>query len=321
MKLAAGLGISGSSSRHLKNKWFGKTFLGFTSIPLVLLVILIVVLWRRAVPILGAYPLWQLLSGTEWSPIHGQFGYLPFIMGTVWVTLSAMIIAVPLSLLSAIYLAEYAPRGLKRWLKPPLDVLAGIPSVVYGVWGMIVIVPWVRNVAAPFFDRRLGFIPIFASGSVTTGFSVLAGGIVLAVMVIPIIITVVCEVLDAVPAELREAALALGASRLQAILRCVLRKAAPGILAAVVLGFSRAFGETMAVLMVVGNVSEMPASIFDPATPLTALIANNYGEMLSIPLYDGALMGAALVLLVLVLLFNILSAAVLQRTVYRKEKK
>lgn len=320
MRLAADLRNSRSSGRQQKNKWVGRTFLSSTTIPLFILVILVIVLWRRAIPILGAYPIWKLISGTEWSPVHGQFGYLPFIMGTLWVTLSAMVIAVPLSLFSAVYLAEYAPRGLKRWLKPPLDVLAGIPSVVYGVWGMIVIVPWVRNVAAPFFSERLGFLPIFASGSVTTGFSVLAGGIVLAVMVIPIIISVVCEVLDAVPVELREASFALGASRLQTILRSVLRKAAKGILAAIVLGFSRAFGETMAVLMVVGNVPKIPTSIFDPATPLTALIANNYGEMLSIPLYDGALMGAALVLLILVLIFNIISAIVLQRTVYRESR-
>ncbi len=202
-------------------------------------------------------------------------------------------------------------------MKPLLDLLAGIPSVVYGVWGVVTIVPLVQKVIAPAAGRWLGFIPLFATDN-PTGFSVLAGSIVLAVMVVPVIIAVSYEVMQTVPDGLREASLAIGATRWQTVKHAVLPKALPGIMAGVVLGFSRAFGETMAVLMVVGNVPKVPSSIFDPAYPLTALIANNYGEMLSIPLYDAALMGAALVLLLVVLAFNILSALILRHVTRRQ---
>jgi len=181
---------------------------------------------------------------------------------------------------------------------------------------MLTIVPWVQASVAPALGRRLGFLPLFAVHN-PTGFSVLAGSIVLAVMVTPVIIPVAAEVLRAVPDGLREASLAMGATRWQTFKHAVLPQALPGIIASIVLGFSRAFGETMAVLMVVGNVAQVPRSVFDPAYPLTALIANNYGEMLSIPLYDAALLGAALVLLLVVLVFNILSRLILRRVAGR----
>ena len=167
----------------------------------------------------------------------------------------------------------------------------------------------------PYADRWLGFSPLFQASN-PTGYGVLAGGIVLAVMVFPIIIAVSEEVIRTVPMGLREASWSVGASRWQTIRRIVLRRAFPGVIAAVMLGFSRAFGETMAVLMVVGNVVQIPHSIFDAAYPLTALIANNYGEMMSIPLYDAALLGAALILLMVVLTFNIGSRLVLARINY-----
>jgi phosphate transport system permease protein len=232
-------------------------------------------------------------------------------MGTLWVTGAAMAIAVPPSLLTAIYLAEYASPRIRALAKPLIDLLAGIPSVVYGVWGVLTVVPLVGKVS-PVLSRWLGFIPLFRTDN-PTGYGILAGGVVLAVMVFPIIIAVAEEVIRAVPHGLREASLALGATRWHTIKRIVMRQAAPGVLAAIVLGFSRAFGETIAVLMVVGNVAQVPRSIFDAAYPLPALIANNYGEMMSIPLYDAALLGAALILLLIVLVFNIISRLVLLR--------
>ena len=235
-------------------------------------------------------------------------------MGTLWVTAVAMLIAVPPSLLSAIYLAEYAPVQLRAVAKPLIDLLAGIPSVVYGVWGVLTVVPFVERHVAPSLNRRLGVLGLFRSDN-PTGYGVLAGGLVLAVMLFPIIISVVEEVIRAVPQGLREASLALGATRWQTIRNVVLRRAWPGVMAAVVLGLSRAFGETMAVLMVVGNVAQVPRSIFDAAYPLTALIANNYGEMMSIPLYDAALLGGALILLLIVMAFNTASRLVLVRFV------
>jgi phosphate transport system permease protein len=277
---------------------------------------MVLALAARARPITEDSTLWELLTGRTWLPLEGQFGYLPFIAGTLWVTVLAMLIAVPPALFTVIYLAEYAGPSVRGAAKPLIDLLAAIPSVVYGVWGVIAIVPLVGNRLAPWLSARLGSIPLFAADN-PTGFSVLSGSLVLALMVAPVIIAISYEVLATVPHGLREAAMALGTTRWQTIIHAVLPKALPGIAAAVVLAFSRAFGETMAVLMVVGNVSRAPSSIFDPAYPLPALIANNYGEMMSIPLYDAALMGAALVLLVVVLLFNIVSVLALRSAVRR----
>ncbi len=270
----------------------------------------------RTRPILADNSLGALLSGRVWQPWQKLFGFYPFIAGTFWVTLLAMVIAVPPSLLTAIYLVEYARPRTRAVMKLLLDLLAGIPSVVYGVWGVIAIVPFVQGWLSPALSRTLGFLPLFRATN-PTGYSIAAGSIVLAVMVTPVIIAVTYEVLQTVPDGLREASLAIGSTRWQMIKYVVLRQAAPGVIAGIVLGFSRAFGETMAVLMVVGNVAKAPSSIFDAAYPLTALIANNFGEMMSIPLYDAALMGAALILLVLVLAFNIASALVLRQVVRR----
>ena len=302
--------------RGLRDHGSARLFAALTALPLVITAAMLIALAVHAQPILAGHTIPELLTGQTWQPMQGEFGFYPFIVGTLWVTALAMLIAVPPSLLSAIYLAEYARPATRTAAKPVVDLLAAIPSVVYGIWGVVVIVPWVGGILAPTLSRRLGVIPLFAATN-PTGFGVLAGSLVLAVMVMPVIIAISYEVLQAVPGGLREAALALGTTRWQAIRHAVLPKALPGVAAAVVLGFSRAFGETMAVLMVVGNVAKTPSSIFDPAYPLTALIANNYGEMMSIPLYDSALMGAALTLLLVVLAFNIIAALVLRLAVRR----
>lgn len=301
-------------TRQTKDRLSGR-MMGLLTLAAGLLVpLMILALFLRARPILAAKPLGELLFSTTWHPLKGAFGFYPFIMGTLWVTAVTMVIAVPPCLLTAIYLAEYAPARVRALVKPLIDLLAGIPSVVYGVWGVLTVVPFVQRYVVPTLSHWLGFIPPFRSNN-PTGYGVLAGGLVLAVMVFPIIIAVAEEVIRAVPQGLREASLALGATRWQTIKGVVLRRAMPGVMAAVVLSFSRAFGETMAVLMVVGNVPQVPHSIFDAAYPLTALIANNYGEMMSIPLYDAALLGAALILLLVVLLFNVASRLVLVRLV------
>ena len=292
-----------------------KRLMGMLTAASVFLVPLIAVaLGLRAWPMLSTRPLWELLFSTVWRPQQGAFGFFPFITGTLWTTAVAMVLAVPPSLLTAIYLAEYAPPRLRAGINPLIDLLAGIPSVVYGVWGVVVVVPLVGQRVGPFLDRWLGVLPFFRQDN-PTGYSVLAGGIVLAVMVFPIIIAVAQDVIRAVPQGLREASLALGATRWQTVRNVVLRRAWAGVMAAIMLGFSRAFGETMAVLMVVGNIPQVPHSILDAAYPLTALIANNYGEMMSIPLYDAALMGGALILLGIVLAFNLAARAVLVQLV------
>jgi phosphate transport system permease protein len=235
-----------------------------------------------------------LFSGT-WRPMAGKFGLLPFIVSSLWVTLMSLIIAIPVCLLTAIHLTQYARRWVLKIMHPVIDILAGIPSVIFGVWGILLIVPFVANDLGPLLGKQ------------TSGFTIMAGGLVLAVMIIPFILNILIEVFRALPDELTEAALSLGASKWQTIKYILMKKAFPGIVSAVGLGLSRAFGETIAVLMVVGNVTRIPSGFFQPGYPLPALIANNYGEMLSIPRYDAALMFAAFVLFVIVTLFNFFS--------------
>ncbi len=314
-----------TASRTRQDQAAKRTFFIFTLLPILLILIVTVALLIRSWPILSAYPISDLLFGKTWKPGDGLFGFLPFILGTVWVTVVGVVLSVPACLLVSIYLAEYAHARTRSFAKPILDLLAAIPPVVYGVWGLLAIVPFVDDVLAPLSDRWLGSVSTGLNTSVSifsvnqpTGFGILSGGIVLAVMIAPLIISVVYEVFSTVPHDLRHASLAVGATQWQTIRNIVLPQVLPGIIAAVVLGASRALGETIAVLMVVGNVPQIPTSVFDSAYPLPALIANNYGEMMSIPLYDAALLGAALVLLVVILIFNILSTVVLQRMLRRK---
>jgi len=233
--------------------------------------------------------------------MKGLFGFYPFIMGTLWVTGIAIIIALPLCLLTSFYLSEYAHARVKRLLIPFVNLLSGIPPVIFGVWGVLFIVPFIQSSIAPHFV------------TFSTGYSVLAGGIVLAVMIFPLMVSIVNEVLNTIPQELKDASLALGATRWETIKNVTIRKAGPGIVAATVLAISRAFGETIAVLMVCGNNAVVPHSVFDTGYPLPALIANNYGDMMSIPLYDSALMFAALLLFIIILLFNVISRIILTR--------
>src|SRR5512135_917671 len=289
-----------------------RAFSVITLLPVLLILLITFALIVRALPVVRGRTLQELIFGIVWKPEQGSFGFWPFITGTAWVTVVGVLLSVPPCLLVSFYLSEYAHNVTRSLAKPILDLLAAIPPVVYGVWGLLAIVPFVQGFLAPLSKRWLNSIPLFAVKQ-PTGFTILTGGIVLAVMIAPLIISVVYEVLSAVPNDLRHASLAVGATRWQTIRNVVIPRVLPGIVAAVVLGASSALGDTIAFLMVVGNVSKAPTSVFDPAYPLPALIANNYGDMMSIPLYDAALLGAALVLLVVILFFNIISTLVLQR--------
>ena len=268
----------------------------------VLLVVGIAVgLYYKSSPIFEVKSFWQLVSSSVWQPQANEFGFLPFILGTLWITLIAITIALPIALLTAVFLTEHSKSSVRKWVFPALDILAGLPSVVYGVWGILLIVPWISEKLAPHFVEY------------STGYTTLAGGIVLGVMILPLLISLFIELFSAIPRELRDATLSLGATQWQTTKLIILRKSLPGIIAAVVLAVSRAFGETIAVLMVCGNLPQIPHSLFDSCYPLPALIANNYGEMLSVPLYESALMLAAFFLFIVVLLFNAGSRIVLHR--------
>lgn len=258
-------------------------------------------LYLKSAPILAEHSTWELLSASEWRPMKNQFGFFPFVMGTIWVTGIALLLALPLSLLTAVFLTEYSRSWVKQWVYPALDILAALPSVIYGVWGTLLIVPWISEKLAPHFV------------DFSSGYTVLAGGVVLSVMILPLLVSLFVEIFSTIPQELRDASRALGATRWQTTKKVVIRKSLPGIFASVVLAISRALGETIAVLMVCGNLPMAPRSLFDACYPIPALIANNYGEMLSLPLYEAALMFAALILFVVVLLFNLLSRIILYR--------
>lgn len=257
-------------------------------------------IWKSSL-LFNDHRLGEMLFSSVWKPKSGKFGFLPFILSSLYVTLIAVLFAGPICIFSSIHLTQYANRFVLKVMHPVIDILAGIPSVVYGVWGIIVVVPFVSENIAPVF------------GVQTSGYTILSGAIVLAVMIIPFILNILIDIFNTIPKELTEASLSLGASRWYTIKHVLLRKAFPGIISALGLGLSRAFGETIAVLMVVGNVTNIPHGIFEPGYPLPALIANNYGEMLSIPLYDSALMFSALLLLIIVLVFNFGSRLLIMR--------
>ncbi len=271
------------------------------------LLIIAIGLIFKSLPLLREHNLLDLLTSSEWSPMSGKFGFASFIASSVYVTLVAVVIAVPIAVLTALFLTERARPLAKKITFPVLDILAGIPSVVYGLWGTLIVVPWIADTLGPLFVDY------------TSGYTLLAGGVVLSVMIIPLLVSLMVELFSAIPRELREASASLGATRWQTQKFVILRKSTPGIIAAVVLAVSKAFGETLAVLMVCGNMTGMPTSLFDSAYPLPALIANNYGEMLSLPMYESALMLAALILFVIILFFNAASRVVL-RHVERKFK-
>ena len=282
------------------------TFVKYSSafllgITLLLILLIVIGLSLKAKPLLEFDSLFNILSESVWSPMKGKFGFLPFILGTLWVTVISLIIAVPLCIMASVYLVEYASDRLRNSVLPLMNVLAAIPPVLYGVWGVLFVVPILSNFVAPIF------------GISTTGYSVFAGGIVLAVMIFPIMVSIMVEVFQTIPQELRSASMSLGATKWETIQYVVLRKSKPGIIAAIVLAISRAFGETVAVLMVCGNIPQIPKSIFDAGYPIPALIANNFGEMMSIPLYDSALMFAALLLFVIIFGFNLISRIILNK--------
>jgi phosphate transport system permease protein len=242
----------------------------------------------------------SFLTGRNWDPIQGEFGALPFVYGTVVSSLLALLLAVPVSLGIAIYLVEQAPRRLARPLAFLVELLAAIPSVVYGLWGIFVLAPFLRGHVEPPLQKAFGWLPFF-QGTVT-GIGLLTGGVILAIMVTPIITAVVRDVLAAVPVSQREAALALGATKWETT-RIVLANGAPGIAGAVILGLGRAVGETMAVTMVIGNRPEISLSLFDPSYTIASVIANEFTEATG-DLYLSALVELGLVLFLVTFVIN-----------------
>lgn len=270
-------------------------------VPLLLLLVLLEVA-LAGWPALSQFG-FGFLTSSEWDPVRGNFGAAAAIFGTLVTSILALVIATPLALGVAIFLSEYAPRWLRQPLAFFVDLLAAIPSVVYGLWGIFVLVPLLRQYVIPFLrdTLHLSVIPLFSGPS--WGNSVFAAGIILAIMVLPYISSVSREVLLAVPRSQREAALALGATRWEMIQKAVLPFAKSGIIGGIILGLGRALGETMAVTMLIGNAHEISASLFAPGYTMASLIANEFSEA-SGDLHLSALMAVGFVLLLLTLVVN-----------------
>jgi len=275
----------------------------------VVVVFVVVVLGIAALLVYAARPSlaafgWRFLVTADWDPVAEHFGALPFVYGTLVSALLGMLIAVPLGVGCAIYLAELAPS----WVRPPVaflvELLAAIPSVVYGLWGIFVLAPLLRSWVQPGLARWLGFLPLFQG--TPYGVGMLAAGIILAIMVVPFVVAVSREVLLAVPTQQREAALALGATRWETTRLAVLRYARSGLLGAILLGLGRALGETMAVTMVIGNRPEIALSLFAPGYTMASVIANEFTEATS-DLYLAALIEIGLLLFVVTVAVNALA--------------
>jgi phosphate transport system permease protein len=294
---------------HLGDRaWgWGITILGGTI--LVVAGLILIELGRVAAPAYDHLNILRFLTSSDWDPVQERFGALPFIYGTLVTSAVAILVALPVSVGLALFLSEMGPKRLRPPVAYAIEVLAAIPSVIFGLWGLFVMVPWLRQSLQPFLQSTLGFLPFFRGPMIGLGY--LAAGLILALMVLPTIASVTIEVLKTVPPALKEGALALGATRWEAIRIAVLPYARPGILGATLLGLGRALGETMAVTMVIGNSPEISASLFAPGYTLPAVIANEFAEATG-DVHIGALASLGLVLFGITLILNAVAQILIQ---------
>jgi phosphate transport system permease protein len=285
------------------------TFLFAVSIPLLLLA-LVVVLIDQSWLGFKEFGL-KFLIGTAWDPLKDNYGALPFIYGTIVSSLIALLIALPLGLGCAIYLSEVSQSKIRDYIAVMVELLAAIPSVVYGLWGIFVLGPWLTSVVQPLLQKTFGFLPIFQGPPF--GLSMLSGGVILAIMILPTITAISREVFQAVPHTLRESAMALGATSWEKFKLAVFGPARSGIIGATILGLGRALGETMAVTMVIGNTPQIKASLFAPAYTLASVIANEFAEAVS-DINLSVLIELGLILLVITIIVNGFARLLVWRT-------
>ena len=295
--------------KHTTREKIVKFFLFLAASTAVLSVVLIAFfIFREGLPIFMRYGIAEILFGTVWDPINQVFGLFPMIVGTIFVTFLAILIGAPLGISVAIFLAEIAPKRVSRIIRPAVELLAGIPSVVYGLFGMVIIISIIGNIArGPLGD----FLPPIYQ----TGYSILAGGIILAIMILPTVISISEDAIRSVPKEYKEGALALGASKWQTIYNVILPAAKSGIVTSVILGTGRALGETMAVIMIVGNTPLIPdinwQGLFAPVRTLTGNIALEMGY--AGPEHQQALFAAGIVLFVFTMFLNVITTLLVRR--------
>ncbi|MGI4757484.1 MAG: phosphate ABC transporter permease subunit PstC [Janthinobacterium lividum] len=288
-----------SSGKKLDLLFYGLMILCAVSIFAIVLAIIFVLFKNSA---LSRHQFgFSFFKGTEWDPVAGSFGAWPFIVGTLLSSLIALVIAVPLALGVAIFVTELCPKSLQGPISFLTELLAAIPSVVYGLWGIFVLVPIVRDQVGPLLTKYLGWTGLF--NGINIGVGLLTAGIILAIMILPVISSLTRDVMRAVPTSQREAVLALGATRWEMIRMGVLRNARIGIVGSIILGLGRALGETMAVTMLIGNRAEVPHSLFSPAHTLASVIANEFSEATG-DLYLSSLIEIGLALFAVTIVVN-----------------
>ncbi|MBI5402606.1 MAG: phosphate ABC transporter permease subunit PstC [Ignavibacteriae bacterium] len=297
------------SKTHITDLLFEKTTLLFALLIIFLVFWIIYEMYKDSEASRQMFG-WGFITSPEWEPVKEKFGALTFVYGTVVSSLIALAIALPVSLGIAVFLSELAPQIIKTTLSFLIEILAAIPSIVFGFWGIFVLAPFMRNVVQPFLESALGFIPFFSGTKI--GFGLLTSGIVLAIMIIPIISSISRDVLKTIPQAQREAAYALGATRWEAI-KMALLNAKSGILGATVLGLGRAVGETMAVTMVIGNRAQIKLSWFEPAYSMASVIANEFAEA-SGKLHLSALIEVGLVLFAVTFVINSMARLLIYST-------
>jgi len=279
-------------------RWLTALFAGAI---LLILAIMIFEMTKESLPAIARFN-WRFLTGSNWDAVQGDYGALTFLYGSVVSSILAILLATPLSVATALFITEVAPGRVGSMAASLIELLAAIPSVIYGLWGILVMAPWLQQTVQPWFVDHLGFLPFF--NGAPYGVSMMAGVLILAIMIIPIITSISREVLLAVPQSQREAAVALGATKWETIRIAVLPYGRSGILGGVILGLGRAIGETMAVTMVIGNTPQISLSLLAPAYTMPSVIANEFAEATN-ALHSSALMEIGLLLLVVTLIINV----------------
>ncbi len=288
-------------SGNLGDRAFNATLWVLGGMVLVVAGLIILNLALLARPLANEHSLWGFVTSIEWNPVEEHFGALTFLYGTLVTSAVSIVVAVPIAIGLALFITQFAPAKIGRALTIPVELLAAIPSVVYGLWGLFIVVPWLRESVEPWLGKHFGFLPLFQGPPIGLGY--LASGLILAVMILPTVVTVSVEVMRTTPEANREAALALGATKWEAVMMAVIPYSRAGILGAVLLGLGRALGETMAVTMVIGNSPQIAASLFAPGYTLPAVIANEFAEATS-NVHIAALAGLGLLLFATTFLLN-----------------
>lgn len=261
-------------------------------------------IFKSGAPVLADYGLMNFIFGESWRPTSGSYGILSLIAGTLGVTLGALIIGIPMGVGCAVFMAEVLAKRPAKFFKSAIELLAGIPSVVYGFFGLAVIVPAIRDYILPIWQH-------FNPDASSSGFSVLAGAIILAIMILPTIVSMSENAIRAVPPEFREASMALGADKRETIAKVIVPAAKSGIFSSIILAMGRAIGETMAVLLVTGNVAQVPGGILDPAATLTGTIAMEWSY--ASPVHQSALYAVGIILFIIIVILNTIAQLLMKR--------